>query len=102
MCLLRRTKSRGGAEVARLAHNQKVSGSNPLPATMEEYNEIPVYYCRDCLSLKVGSVHTYDTLDYCMDCGSTNVEVTNIHDWESLYENKYKHKFLDNGRAKVH
>jgi hypothetical protein len=31
--------SRGGAEVARWAHNPKVIGSNPIPATMEPWHE---------------------------------------------------------------
>ena len=31
--------SRGGAEVARWAHNPKVIGSNPIPATTKPWHE---------------------------------------------------------------
>lgn len=34
---------RGGAEVARQAHNLKVRGSNPLPATKNKKKEDSVY-----------------------------------------------------------
>lgn len=68
----------------------------------ENYNDIPVYYCRDCLSLKIGSIVASQIVDYCMDCGSTNIDSTHINNWETLYEDKYKTKFISNGRKEVY
>ncbi len=39
---------RGGAVVARWAHNPKVAGSNPAPATKKDINKAPFgafYFC---------------------------------------------------------
>lgn len=60
-----------------------------------EYNEEPVFYCKNCLSLKVKIVPVDSDLDYCDDCGSTNIEHTNIHDWENLYKERYGTFFLN-------
>lgn len=51
--------------------------------TKEQYNEIPVLYCKQCLSLKIMQV--YGTIDYCDNCGSTDVEETDINSWEQKY-----------------
>ena len=58
---------------------------------LETYNQEPVYYCVDCLSL---AISTIDDDDFCNSCGSFNIAVTTIQEWEKLYENKYKHKFI--------
>lgn len=63
------------------------------------YNNEPVYFCKKCLSLKIMSVNA--ELCYCEDCGSTDILKSHIEEWESLYKNKYKVKFLNkknNGR----
>jgi hypothetical protein len=57
-----------------------------------EYNDIPVHYCTECLSLKV-RVYTEDS-HYCDDCGSTEIKTTHITEWEKMYEDKYKINFL--------
>lgn len=36
----------------------------------EDYNNEPVYYCSECLSLKIRDI---DGTDYCDKCGSTNI-----------------------------
>ena len=62
-----------------------------------DYNSVPVYYCRHCLSLKVKSMdeeHDTEFLDYCDDCGSTDIGQVNIHDWEDMYRKKYGKDFL--------
>lgn len=48
----------------------------------EDYNNIPVAYCKHCLSLKIMIVD--ENLNYCDDCGCTDIEFTHIKDWESL------------------
>ena len=58
----------------------------------DKYNAEPVVYCSNCLSLKIMTV---DGIDYCEECGSTNMEEANIFDWEKLYAAKYAGKYLD-------
>ena len=57
-----------------------------------QYNEIPVYYCSSCLSLKI---ITLDGQDFCDKCGSINVKKTSIDEWEELYEEKNSNKYLE-------
>lgn len=59
--------------------------------TVEEYNSIPVYYCRNCLSLKI--IELSDSIDYCDKCGSTEINTTSIEEWEKLYQKKYGKPF---------
>lgn len=54
-----------------------------------DYNEEPVYYCSNCLSLKIKTINAGEELNYCDDCGSTNIDSCNIHEWESKYKSKY-------------
>lgn len=67
-----------------------------------EYNKEPVIFCAHCLSLKI---RVYDDkTSYCDECSSTTMELTSIEEWEKLYEQKYKKKFLNtntnqNGRS---
>lgn len=66
----------------------------------EDYNNEPVLYCSECLSLKIREV---DGTDFCDKCGSTDVKEANIHDWENMYALKYNEKYLNlenNGRSK--
>lgn len=57
-----------------------------------KYNEEPVAYCAECLSLKILSV---DGIDYCDKCGSTFIKEANIFDWERMYAAKYAGNYLD-------
>lgn len=34
-------------------------------------------------------------LEYCGDCGSTNIEQTDISTWEEMYKQRYGFKLLD-------
>lgn len=62
---------------------------------MEEYNQIPVYYCRKCLSLNIKSVGTEEGCEFCDECGSTDIVTTTIEEWENLYKNKHGHRYLE-------
>lgn len=53
---------------------------------LKEYNDVPVIYCKNCLSLKILTV---DGMDYCDNCGSTDMAETYIGEWEKLYADKY-------------
>lgn len=61
----------------------------------EEYNNEPVYYCKDCMSLRI---RTIEGTDYCDKCGSTNIEQTHISEWENLYARKYSDNYLNLGK----
>lgn len=63
----------------------------------EEYNEEPVHYCKQCLSLKVMRVAGMDDAVYCDECGSTDIEEASIEEWEALFEERHGFKHLDNG-----
>lgn len=57
----------------------------------EDYERIPVSYCRNCLSLSIMKIDDDDDpeLDYCDECGSTSILVTDIAKWRELYKEKY-------------
>ena len=61
----------------------------------EEYNNIPVHYCKECLSLKIKTVTEGLNLDYCDECGCTNTEQSNINEWKILYKERYGFDFLN-------
>ena len=59
------------------------------------YNEVPVLYCKHCLSLNIRNIPRMEDSDYCDDCGSTDIGECSIEEWETLYENRYGHKYLE-------
>jgi hypothetical protein len=59
-----------------------------------EYNKEPVYYCKHCLSLNIRGVSEMN-LDYCDDCGSTEIESCLINEWEDKYYQRFGHKYLE-------
>lgn len=72
---------------------------------LEDYNDEPVFYCKSCLSLRIKAVSTWQDLDYCDECGSTDVAQTDIETWRSLYKKRYGFDYLteelnNNGRDK--
>jgi hypothetical protein len=54
------------------------------------------------LSLRIKRVARGLDLDYCDECGSTDVDTTNIEEWQKLYRDNYGFDFLNkkigNGR----
>jgi hypothetical protein len=63
--------------------------------TKEEYNQIPVFYCRKCLSLKIRDVEHIDNSEYCDDCGSTDIAQASVDEWEAMYVERYGHRLTD-------
>jgi Zn finger protein HypA/HybF involved in hydrogenase expression len=61
----------------------------------QEYNEEPVFYCKNCLSLKIKTVQVDSNLDYCDECGSTDIAQTSIEEWRDIYKNRYGTDFLN-------
>lgn len=60
-----------------------------------EYDKIPVLYCKHCLSLKIRNIKSLEDSDYCDECGTTNIGECSIDEWETLYKNRYGHRYLD-------
>lgn len=66
------------------------------PTTCKEYtgdydNE-PVYYCSNCYSLKIKREECTG-IDYCAECGCSDILETPISIWEQLYESRYGKRY---------
>lgn len=57
--------------------------------TKEDYNKIPVYYCRHCGSLAIMTVPGMSD-DYCDKCGSTDIGKSSIEGWLHLQQTVFK------------
>lgn len=60
-----------------------------------DYNQEPVFFCKNCLSLKIRYVVGLEDSDYCDECGSTEIEQASIEEWQEMYKKKYGHNFLE-------
>lgn len=69
-----------------------------LEKPKSNYDFIPVFYCKTCLSLKIMTIDDFG--DYCDECGGTDIEQTDIETWEKMYQEKYGVKFLDKDKTK--
>lgn len=63
--------------------------------TKEEYNTEPVFYCKNCLSLRIMSVPHLEDAEFCDECNSTNVGTCSIDKWREMYKEKYGFDFLE-------
>ena len=66
----------------------------------EEYNKEPIYYCKKCLSLKIGYVAVLECSEYCEDCNSTNIGKAPIEEWDKMFFNKYGYHYLEEFKDK--
>lgn len=62
--------------------------------TKEEYNNIPVHYCSNCLSLAIVKDDKISYDSFCKECGSSEIDLTTIDVWEILYEGEYDRPFV--------
>ena len=60
-----------------------------------EYNNVPVFYCKNCLSLKIRDVEHIEDSEYCDECGSTDIGTAHIKEWDAMYVAKYGHHLTD-------
>lgn len=67
----------------------------------EDYNNVPVTYCKTCLKLHIKEVEfkkddggKNTDVAYCVDCSNTNMGQAHISEWEDMYEEKYGERFL--------
>ena len=59
-----------------------------------EYNKEPVFFCTNCLSLKIKAG---DLVDFCCDCGSTEIQCASLETYDTLHEARFgKKKFYVN------
>lgn len=58
-----------------------------------DYNEEAVFYCADCLSLRI--MATPWGTDCCDECGGTDIKQASIEEWEELYREKYHKNFIN-------
>ena len=78
-----------------------------MESKKEKYNEVPVTYCKTCLSLHVKTVKFNKgteegiSTDYCGECSSTEMGTGFIDEWEELYVEMYGEKFLKDVPRKV-
>lgn len=61
----------------------------------ETFNKEPVFYCKHCLSLRIKIVPEMGGLDYCDDCGATDINQTDIETWRQMYKDKFGFDYLD-------
>lgn len=54
----------------------------------QEYNNIPVHFCKSCLSLNIRTTGE-DSASYCDICGYTDIGLVHIKEWETLFDLKY-------------
>lgn len=70
-------------------------------------NSEPIHYCKTCLSIVIKTVEFEKgadgedrEVDYCLDCGNTDIGCSHISEWEDLYEEKYGERFLTKSNKK--
>lgn len=64
-----------------------------ISKSKEEYDSVPVVFCENCLSLNIISDCG---IDYCKDCGSTEINDTDIYIWRERYKRKFGKEFINN------
>ena len=62
----------------------------------KQYDEEPVFYCKNCLSLKIRSVPNMEDSEFCDECSSTDIGQCSIEEWEQMYKQRYGHSYLEN------
>tara|TARA_R110002012_G_scaffold59232_2_gene154663 strand:- start:4327 stop:4689 length:363 start_codon:yes stop_codon:yes gene_type:complete len=67
----------------------------------DNYNNVPVTYCKTCGSLHIKTVEFHPTesgeereVSYCVPCGNTDLADVRINEWEEIYEEMHGEKFL--------
>lgn len=58
-----------------------------------DYNAIPVFYCKKCLSLVIVIESELD-MDFCKNCGSTDIGQATLEEYDKLYEERFGEKYF--------
>lgn len=56
-------------------------------------SEEEVYYCKDCLSLRIKSMG--EEFLFCDHCGSTEVGVASLENWKQMYKDLYGRDYIE-------
>lgn len=80
-------------------NSSEVQNDNQKPFTKEDYNKLPVYYCKHCGSLKIMTMPGLSD-DYCDECGSTDIGKANIDIWLELQKTMFKSPYRDKPEKK--
>ena len=59
----------------------------------KEYNDEPVFYCKNCLSLSIKEISNAG-LYVCLECGTPKQEEAHIDEYQKLYIERYGKPFL--------
>ena len=59
---------------------------------MENKKEDKIFYCKACLSFAIVSIAG---IDYCDDCGCTDIGEMDAEEWEKMYVKRYGHKYKE-------
>lgn len=58
------------------------------------YNSIPIYFCEECLSLRIKDGGEYIG-NYCDSCGSQSILHETLDTYDALYRARYKKKLFN-------
>lgn len=62
----------------------------PDPERLKAYNDVPVKWCKHCLSLKVEEITKEGkSIDHCGNCGTDHIVTGHIQEWKELHKNRY-------------
>lgn len=65
--------------------------------TKEDYNNEPVHFCKQCLSL---AIIEDNQLVYCEKCGNTSLGEEHVEHWKRLYKFRYGEEYINNIKRK--
>ena len=60
-----------------------------------KYDDEPIHFCTNCLSVKIKEIGDNTNFYACLDCGCTDIEEDDLDEWVRLYTEKYGKPFLD-------
>lgn len=68
-----------------------------------KYNDIPVTYCKSCLSLLVINYEDEDNKRgcYCSECSSSDLQECHIDEWEKIFEEQNGYNYLIGDKRKI-
>ena len=59
-----------------------------------DYDEEPVFYCAQCLSLNIREIPDMPGHYYCGECGTSDTLESSIEEWQELYKRRYGRNFI--------
>lgn len=60
---------------------------------INDYDSEPMAFCSKCLSPKIKHEDSLD-IDYCGECGCSDIKEATVYEWEKLYEKRYGRKYV--------